>query len=80
MAAAYRLINGDAQELIPDIKPLDQRRILFDQLSNNYTHKDLASEAQKQGISLRTVERWNTTWIEDGIVQKLNYAEYKKLG
>ena len=80
MAAAYRLINGDAQDLIPDIKPIDQRRILFDQLNDAYTHKDLASEARKQGISLRTVERWNTSWIENGLVQKLNYAEYKKVG
>ena len=80
MAAAFRLINGDAQDLVPNIKPIDQRRILFDQLNDAYTHKDLASEARKQGISLRTVERWNTSWIENGLVQKLNYAEYKKVG
>ena len=64
-----------------NMNPLNgARRILFDQLNDAYTHKDLASEARKQGISLRTVERWNTSWIENGLVQKLNYAEYKKVG
>ena len=31
MAAAYRMIEGDKQELVPEIKPLDQRKVLFEQ-------------------------------------------------
>ena len=30
MAAAYKMIEGDKQELVPEIKPLDQRKVLFE--------------------------------------------------
>ena len=80
MAAAYRMIDGDAQEVVPEIKPLDQRRVLFDQLKPEYNHKELISEAKSQGVSVRTAERWNLNWIADGIVQKWHHGEYKKVG
>ena len=79
MAAAYRMINGDEQELVPDIKPLDQRKVLFEQLKAEYNHKDLAHEAGLQGISKRTAERWNLSWIEDGLIVKTSHGEYKKV-
>ena len=31
MASAYRMIDGDAQDVVPEIKPLDQRKVLFEQ-------------------------------------------------
>ena len=71
MSAAYRLIDGDAQDIVPDIKPLDQRRVLFNQLKPEYNHKELISEAKSQGVSIRTAERWNLNWIAE---------EYKKVG
>ncbi len=80
MAAAYRMIDGDAQEVIPEIKPLDQRKVVFEQLKGEYDHKALAEEAKRQGISMRTVERWNLNWIENGLVQKINYGQYRKVG
>ena len=80
MAAAYRLIDGDTISIVPDIKPLDQRRVLFDQLKPEYNHKELISEAKSQGVSVRTAERWNLNWIADGIVQKWHHGEYKKVG
>lgn len=80
MTAAYRMIDGESQELVPEIKPLDQRKVLFAQLKSEYSHKDLADEALRQGISKRTAERWNLTWIEDGLVLKTNHGEYKKVG
>ncbi len=80
MASAYRMIDGDAQEVVPDIKPLDQRKVLFEQLKAEYDHKALAKEAKLQGVSMRTVERWNLSWIENGLVQKINYGQYKKVG
>ena len=79
LAAAYRMINGDEQELVPDIKPLDQRKVLFEQLKAEYNHKDLAHEAGLQGISKRTAERWNLSWIEDGLIVKTSHGEYKKV-
>lgn len=80
MAAAYRMIDGDAQEVVPEIKPIDQRKVLFEQLKGEYDHKALAEEAKRQGVSKRTVERWNLSWIENGLVQKTNYGQYKKVG
>ena len=80
VASAYRMIDGDAQEVVPEIKPLDQRKVLFEQLKAEYDHKALAKEAKLQGVSMRTVERWNLSWIENGLVQKINYGQYKKVG
>jgi len=79
MAAAYRMIDGDAQEVVPEIKPLDQRKVLFEQLKGEYSHGDLAEEAKLQGISKRTVERWNLYWIESGLVEKTNHGQYRKV-
>ena len=80
LAAAYRMIDGDAQDVVPEIKPIDQRKVLFEQLKGEYDHKALAEEAKRQGVSKRTVERWNLSWIENGLVQKTNYGQYKKVG
>ena len=80
MAAAYRLIDGDAQDIVPDIKPLDQRRILFDQLKPEYAHKELVAEAKTQGISPRTAFRWNEKWLHEGLIMKAEYGVYRKVG
>ena len=79
MASAYRMIDGDAQDVVPEIKPIDQRKVLFEQLKEEYDHKALAEEAKRQGVSKRTVERWNLSWIEKGLVQKTNYGQYRKV-
>ena len=79
MATAYRMIDGDAQEVVPEIKPIDQRKVLFEQLKVEYNHGDLAKEAKRQGISKRTVERWNLIWIENGLVEKTNHGQYRKV-
>ena len=79
MASAYRMINGDAQEVVPAIKPIDQRRVLFEQLKAEYDHQVLAEEAKRQGISKRTAERWNLSWIENGMVEKTAHGQYRKV-
>ena len=79
MASAYRMIDGDAQDVVPEIKPIDQRKVLFEQLKGEYSHGDLAEEAKRQGVSKRTVERWNLSWIEIGIVEKTNHGQYRKV-
>ena len=80
MAAAYRMIEGDKQDLVPKIKPLDQRKVLFEQLPKEYAHKVLITEAKAQGISPRTAYRWNEKWLSDGFVEKAQYGIYKKVG
>ena len=70
MAASYRMIDGDAQDVVPEIKPLDQRKVLFEQLKEEYEHRDLINEAKAQGISARTAFRWNEKWQEEGLIIK----------
>ncbi|MBR6017293.1 MAG: DUF3987 domain-containing protein [Paludibacteraceae bacterium] len=79
MAQAYRMIEGDKQELVPEVKPLDQRKVLFEQLPGEYEHKVLIQEAKAQGISQATAARWNMRWEEIGQVKKIRYGVYKKI-
>lgn len=78
IAAAYQMIEGDKQELVPEVKPLDQRKVLFEQLGEEFEYKQLVEEAKRNGISRRTVERWNNGWQEKGLVEKLSHGLYKK--
>ena len=80
MAAAYRMIDGDAQDVVPEIKPLDQRKVLFEQLKAEYEHRDLINEAKAQGISARTAFRWNEKWQEEGLIIKEKHGLYRKAG
>ena len=80
MAAAYRMIDGDKQDVVPEIKPLDQRKVLFEQLKGTFERKELIKEAKAQGISERTAERWNDKWLEHGQVIKLEHGRYRKVG
>ena len=80
MSAAYRLINGEEQECVPEIKPLDQQKVLFEQLKAEYKLQELITEAQSQGVSRRSAIRWNDSWQKNGMVIKLNHGNYKKVG
>lgn len=80
MAAAYRMIDGESQELVPEIKPLDQRKVLFEQLPEEYAHKKLVAEAKAQGIPQSTILRWNNQWIENGLIRRIKHGLYKKVG
>ena len=80
MAAAYRMIDGDATDVVPEIKPIDQRKVLFEQLKGKYAHKELVAEAQSQGISPRTAFRWNEKWLHEGLITKAEYGFYRKIG
>ena len=79
MAAAYRMIDGESQELVPEIKPLDQRKVLYNQLPNEYQLNKLIAEAKSQGISRRSAIRWNNSWQENGLVTKVKYGLYQKV-
>jgi len=80
MANAYRMIDGDAQDVVPEIKPIDQRKVLFEQLKEEYEHQDLIKEAKLQGISARTAFRWNEKWQQEGLIIKVKHGLYKKAG
>jgi hypothetical protein len=73
------MIDGENQELVPEIKPLDQRRVLFEQLKEEYAHFELIREAKQQGISERTAFRWNERWQQQGLIVKEKHGLYKKV-
>ena len=79
MATAFRMINGDEQECVPEIKPLDQRKVLFEQLKGEYALGELINEAKSQGVSRSSAIRWNNQWIEQGLITKENHGNYKKI-
>ena len=79
MATAYRMIDGDVQEVVPEIKPIDQRKVLFEQLKAEYALGELISEAKSQGVSRSSAIRWNNQWIEQGLITKENHGNYKKV-
>ena len=79
LAAAYRMIDGDAQDVVPEIKPIDQRTILLNLLPEEFESKLLIAEAQSQGIPQSTVMRWCGQWIDRGILCRPSYGHYKKI-
>jgi hypothetical protein len=79
MAMAYRMIKGDEADTMPEVKALDQRKVVFDGLKVRYQLNDLINEAKSQGISRSSAIRWNNQWIENGMVIKTNHGEYKKV-
>ena len=79
MAMAYRMIKGDEQETMPEVKGLDQRKVVFDGLKARYQLNDLIKEAKSQGVSRSSAIRWNNQWIEKGMVRKENHGEYRKV-
>ena len=78
MAAAYHLIKGADQLSVPKIQPLDQRQMLLSLLPAEFETKTLLDEAKAQGIPRSTVFRWNETWLQQGLVIKLQHGSYKK--
>lgn len=80
MASAYRMIDGEEQELVPEIKPIDQRTVLYEQLPDEFQSKVLVREAVSQGISRRTAIRWNEIWQHEGLVRQIKYGTYRKIG
>ena len=79
MAQAYRMIDGEGVELVPEVKPLDQRKVLFEQLKGEYKLNELIDEAKSQGISRSSAIRWNNLWLEQGMITKENHGNYKKV-
>ena len=68
----------ETAETMPEVKPLDQRKVLFEQLKGEYKLNELINEAKAQGVSRRSAIRWNDSWQENGMVIKTEYGHYKK--
>lgn len=51
---------------------------VFEQLPEEYAHKELVTEAKAQGIPQSTILRWNNQWIENGLIRRIKHGLYKK--
>ena len=79
MVMAFKLIDGEHQRIIPDIKPLDSKQIIFDQLPTEYETKELINIAKAIGLSESTAHRYNEEWITLNLVTKTRHGKYKKV-
>lgn len=80
MAAAYKMIEGEKTELVPQIETSCQKQMLYEQLKKEYKLQELITVAKRHGVSRRSAIRWNDDWQENGMVLKTNYGHYKKVG
>jgi hypothetical protein len=78
MAAAYKMIKGVEEEAVPQVQVLDQRQVLLSLLPTEFETKVLLDEAKAQGVPIRTANRWNEKWVEEGIVIKIKQGHYRK--
>ena len=79
MATAYRMIKGAEEITVPKVQALDQRKMLLSLLPEEYETKTLLEEATSQGVPRSTVFRWNESWLQLGLVKKLEHGLYKKV-
>ena len=79
MAMAYRMIKGDEQETMPEIKSLDQRMVVFELLKPVYDNHELESEGKRQGVSRATIFRWNEKWLAEGLIIHSHRGKYQKV-
>ena len=78
MAMAYRMIKGDETETMPEVKHLDQRKVVFEGLKAEYDNHELETEGKRYGVSRATIFRWNEKWLEEGLVIRSHRGKYQK--
>ena len=79
MAMAYRMIKGDEAETMPEVKGLDQRKVVFELLKPVYDNHELESEGKRQGVSRATIFRWNEKWLAEGLIIRSHRGKYQKV-
>ena len=79
MAMAYRMIKGDEQETMPEVKGLDQRKVVFELLKPVYDNHELESEGKRYGVSRATIFRWNEKWLAEGLIIRSHRGKYQKV-
>ena len=79
-ALAYKMIEGEKAELVPQIETNCQKQMLYERLKGEYEHQELLTEAKVQGISRATAIRWNDRWLSEGRIMRTHRGIYKKIG
>ena len=78
-AVAYKMIEGEKTELVPQIETNCQKQMLYERLGGEYEHQELLTEAKVQGISRATAQRWNERWLTEGKICRLQRGMYRKI-
>jgi len=78
-AVAYKMIEGEKTELVPQIETSCQKQMLYERLKGEYEHQELLTEAKVQGISRATAQRWNERWLTEGKICRLQRGMYRKI-
>ena len=78
-AVAYKMIEGEKTELVPQIETNCQKQMLYERLKGEYEHQELLTEAKVQGISRATAQRWNERWLTEGKICRLQRGMYRKI-
>ena len=78
-ALAYKMIEGEKTELVPQIETNCQKQMLYERLKGEYEHQELLTEAKVQGISRATAQRWNERWLSEGKICRLQRGMYRKI-
>lgn len=78
-AVAYKMIEGEKIELVPQIETNCQKQMLYARLKGEYEHQELLTEAKVQGISRATAQRWNEKWLTEGKICRLQRGIYRKI-
>ncbi len=79
-AVAYKMIEGEKTELVPQVEANCQKQMLYERLKGEYEHQELLTEAKVQGISRATAQRWNERWLTEGKICRLQRGMYSKIG
>ncbi len=79
-AVAYKMIEGEKTELVPQVEANCQKQMLYERLKGEYEHQELLTEAKVQGISRATAQRWNERWLTEGKICRLQRGMYRKIG
>ena len=78
-ALAYKMIEGEKTELVPQVEANCQKQMLYERLKGEYEHQELLTEAKVQGISRATAQRWNERWLSEGKICRLQRGMYRKI-
>ena len=78
-AVAYKMIEGERAELVPQVETSCQKQMLYERLGGEYEHQELLTEAKVQGISRATAQRWNERWLTEGKICRIQRGMYKKI-
>jgi hypothetical protein len=78
-AVAYKMIEGEKTELVPQVETSCQKQMLYERLGGEYEHQELLTEAKVQGISRATAQRGNERWLTEGKICRIQRGMYKKI-